>query len=187
VANSNPWESVLAALTKQSGGQGIEQFSATLEQLQAADQAQADAITRNMIAVVQNTTSTGDSGSGLKTAGSILRLFGSGLSVTPLIGGLVKLFGGGDKSEAPPPLMEYAPPAPLQFEGAVQREAGWTEWSTPEAAGRGRPEAVVMPQVTVQVNAMDSRSFLDHSDEIARAVKQAMLNSHGLNDVVSEL
>jgi hypothetical protein len=34
---------------------------------------------------------------------------------------------------------------------------------------------------------MDSRSFLEHSDEIARAVREAMLNSHALNDVVSEL
>ena len=42
-------------------------------------------------------------------------------------------------------------------------------------------------QVTVQVQAMDSRSFLDHSEEIARAVRQAMLNSHGINDVVTEL
>jgi len=41
--------------------------------------------------------------------------------------------------------------------------------------------------VTVQVQAMDSRSFLDHSAEIARAVREAMLNMHSLNDVVSEL
>jgi hypothetical protein len=34
---------------------------------------------------------------------------------------------------------------------------------------------------------MDSRSFLDHSDDIARAVRDAMLNMHALNDVVSEL
>jgi hypothetical protein len=38
----------------------------------------------------------------------------------------------------------------------------------------------------VQVQAMDSRSFLDHSDEIARAVREAMLNAHALNDVVNE-
>ncbi len=43
------------------------------------------------------------------------------------------------------------------------------------------------PQITVQVQAMDSRSFLDHSEEIARAVRQAMLNSNGINDVITEL
>jgi hypothetical protein len=34
---------------------------------------------------------------------------------------------------------------------------------------------------------MDSRSFLDHSDDIARAVRDAMLRSHSLNDIVSEI
>jgi hypothetical protein len=43
------------------------------------------------------------------------------------------------------------------------------------------------PQITVQVQAMDSRSFLDHSEDIARAVREAMLNSHGINDVITEL
>jgi hypothetical protein len=34
---------------------------------------------------------------------------------------------------------------------------------------------------------MDSRSFADHSDEIARAVREAMLRSHSLNDVIAEI
>ena len=32
-------------------------------------------------------------------------------------------------------------------------------------------------QITVQVQAMDSQSFLDHSNDIALAVRQAMLES----------
>ena len=43
------------------------------------------------------------------------------------------------------------------------------------------------PQITIQVQAMDSRSFLDHSQDIAQAVREAMLNMHSLNDVVSDL
>jgi hypothetical protein len=34
---------------------------------------------------------------------------------------------------------------------------------------------------------MDSQSFLDRSDDIARAVKKAMLESNSLNDVIAEL
>jgi hypothetical protein len=34
---------------------------------------------------------------------------------------------------------------------------------------------------------MDSRSFLDHSHDIASAVREAMLNMHSLNDVVNDL
>jgi predicted nucleotide-binding protein len=42
-------------------------------------------------------------------------------------------------------------------------------------------------QITVQVQAMDSRSFMDHSHDIAAAVREAMLNMHALNDVISDL
>jgi hypothetical protein len=34
---------------------------------------------------------------------------------------------------------------------------------------------------------MDSRSFLDHSSEIAQAVRDAMLNLNSINDVVNDL
>jgi hypothetical protein len=34
---------------------------------------------------------------------------------------------------------------------------------------------------------MDSQSFLDHSSEIAQAVRQAMLNLSFINDVVNQL
>jgi hypothetical protein len=34
---------------------------------------------------------------------------------------------------------------------------------------------------------MDARSFLDRSGDIAAAVREAMLNSNSINDVVSEL
>ncbi len=40
--------------------------------------------------------------------------------------------------------------------------------------------------IHINVQAMDSRSFLDHSEDIARAVRQAMLNMHALNDLVSD-
>jgi hypothetical protein len=48
----------------------------------------------------------------------------------------------------------------------------------------GSPPA---PQITVNVQAMDARSFLDRSNDIAAAVREAMLNMSSINDVVSEL
>ncbi len=54
-------------------------------------------------------------------------------------------------------------------------------------SGNSSTPANWAPAVTVQVQAIDSRSFLDHSDEIARAVREAILNAHSLGDVVSEL
>jgi len=41
--------------------------------------------------------------------------------------------------------------------------------------------------ILVQVQAMDSQSFMDHSQEIAQAVRQAMLNLNSLNDVILDL
>jgi hypothetical protein len=40
--------------------------------------------------------------------------------------------------------------------------------------------------VTIQIQALDSRSILDRSDEIARALREAMLNSHAVNDLIRE-
>jgi hypothetical protein len=48
-------------------------------------------------------------------------------------------------------------------------------------------EARQAPQITVNVQAMDARSFLDRSSDIALAVRDAMLNMNAINDVVNEL
>jgi hypothetical protein len=46
---------------------------------------------------------------------------------------------------------------------------------------------VLQPQVVVNVNALDSQSFMDRSSEIARAVREAMLHMHPINDLIGEL
>jgi len=51
------------------------------------------------------------------------------------------------------------------------------------AAASGSTQA----QVTVNVQAMDARSFLDRSGDIAMAVRDAMLNLNSINDVVNDL
>lgn len=53
------------------------------------------------------------------------------------------------------------------------------------ASGTGAPSA--SPQITVNVQAMDARSFLDRSTDIAAAVRDAMLNLNSINDVVNDL
>jgi hypothetical protein len=42
-------------------------------------------------------------------------------------------------------------------------------------------------QVHVHVSALDTQSFMDRSNDIAKAVKNAMLQSSSLNDVISEI
>jgi hypothetical protein len=54
-------------------------------------------------------------------------------------------------------------------------------------AGGGSTGSSAAHQITVNVQAMDAQSFLDHSNDIAQAVRQAMLNLSSINDVVNEL
>jgi hypothetical protein len=152
---------------------------------------------------------TGASGSsGSSTLGKVVSaVFGNALGMVPLAKAIIGLFTGGSQ-EAPPPLERYALPPSLQFEaadgagpgilGADYGQNGLARAQVPEPVGApGTYDAGAVETtggntggttlVTVQVNAMDSRSFLDHKEEIARAVREAMLNMHSLNDVVSDL
>ena len=134
-------------------------------------------------------------------------IFGSGLGIVPLVSGLLGLFGGG--SSSPPPLERYIMPDRLYFTGAETGGAignadydqfgmpraygGLTSaMSTPVNSGTPAPTAArtagaTSPQIAVTVQAMDSQSFLDHSSEIAQAVRQAMLSLSSVNDVVNDL
>jgi hypothetical protein len=132
--------------------------------------------------------------SGASEALSIVTtVMGSGLGMIPLVTGLIGLFSGGDST--PTPLAKYAMPAKINFEGAdtgsETSDMDYDQTSAPRpynAAPAPAPAAAPAgPQVTVNVQAMDSRSFLDHSSDIALAVRDAMLNLSSINDVVSNL
>jgi hypothetical protein len=135
----------------------------------------------------------GSGGSSSGGAGSIAStVLKSGLGIVPLISGLLGLFGGGG-SPAPPPLVKYAMPASIDFQAAETQSgvqnADYDQTGNPRSYGSGAaaPSSSPTPQITVNVQAMDSRSFLDHSNEIAHAVRDAMLNLNAINDVVNEL
>jgi len=170
----------------------VKELSFQLEQLRGASLTQAEAVSENTAAVIENTAAQARGGgeSRLATAGrTAASVLASGLGLSPLLRGLAGLLGGG-RQESAPVLTPYVQPPSIRFEGEIRRGQS----GTPVAAG-GREEAwggalrgAGGPvNITVQVQAMDSRSFLDHSEEIARAVREAMLNSHALNDVVNEL
>jgi hypothetical protein len=165
--------------------------------LVSTNQTLVDTVRNNTAAVAQNAAGQGSGGkSTASTVESVVStVFGSGLGLIPLISSLVGLFGGG--SSAPSPLTRYAPPASLNlsladtpganngiasFPGVVYGQNG-----LPQAAPQSQAPASSAPQISIQVNALDSQSFMDHSYEIAQAVRSAMLNMNSLNDVVSDL
>ena len=159
--------------------------------------------------------STSTSGSGGSTAESIVStVLESGLGMVPLVVGLLGLFEGG--GTAAPTLEKYAMPERQYFEGADTgsdvSDADYDQMGMPRtysaaptgssapasgtastggtAGGSGVPSGPSgggAAQITVNVQAMDSQSFLDHSNEIAQAVRAAMLNSNSINDVVNNL
>ena len=93
------------------------------------------------------------------------------------------MFGGGDDDEAPVfRRFESAPPLSLRAANADGPLS-----NLPEAVGGAGGEVRSVPQVVVNVSAMDSQSFMDRSDDIARAVRSAMLHMHPLNDLVDEV
>ncbi len=166
-----------------------EQMSSLVTQitsLNSAQEAQLGAIQENTQAVTQNTTSKGATGAsvGSTIGGVASSVLGGGLSLSPLISGLLSLFGGGGQTEAAP--TPFTLPAPVQYQAGLTGGAGGEIGPVSYGqSGQARPENQnSSPQVTIQVNAMDSQSFLDHSDDIANAVKTAILNSSSLNDVI---
>jgi hypothetical protein len=197
-------QSVVSEASQASGGTGdaassvlpetLNQLNEQLLQLQTVGQAQTQATTSNTQAVDQNTTQQAQGGS--STAGTIGQTlsstFGIGSALSPLISGIVSLFGGGGSSQ-PAALTPYVPPNKVNVAAGVSDAAPGSAFGVDYAQG-GQPRPVdssaassSSTQITVQVQAMDSQSFLDHSNDIALAVRQAMLESSVLNDVIREV
>jgi hypothetical protein len=132
-------------------------------------------------------------------------VFGSGLGVIPLVTGLMGLFSGG--SSGPPPLTKYTMPQQLDFTGADTSsgiaEASYDQFGMPRVSGAAAGSSngaantaatngtgsagASSPQINLTVQAMDAQSFMDRSNDIAQAVRQAMLTSSSINDVINEL
>ena len=171
-----------------------------LSELARVSQSQARTLEDNTAALGQNTLSR--VGEAVKSAVSSIGGFSAlsmGPAFLPLITGIAKLFGGSKAERASSPVAAYAWPAPLRVEagigpsgrpggtgGGVNYDAsGVPRFDTRRVSETALPTRWA-PEINIQVQAMDSRSFMDHSEEIARAVREAMLESHMLSDVVSE-
>ena len=128
------------------------------------------------------------------SASSVTKTFinniGSTLGLSPVIKGLAKLFSGSGEAEAPATLPSFTLPPALRIDSGLDSQ---TQSLRSVSYGQSNEARLPLtPRVTpatiqVNINAIDSQSFMDHSGDIARAVKEAMLHAHSLNDVVQEL
>jgi hypothetical protein len=140
--------------------------------------------------VLPKTTSTSASAPDSSTAETVIRTAAMMTGVGPIVTGLMKLFGSSEP-EALPALEKFVAPSSISVEAGLtpNRELGairYAQGGTPEAVQAGLSQNQA-PTIQVNIQAMDSQSFLDRQDDIARAVREAMLHSNSLNDVVMEL
>lgn len=182
---------VLGGVTQGSTGEFTEQISSLVTQmgsLASVQQTLAGATQDNTQALTQNTTSKSGTGGSVGSAmGSVASTVLGGSILSPILGGLMDLFGVGDSSQPAVAASPFMLPAPVQYEGGTSSPGQVTPISYGQTGQPRTQAATSAPQVNIQVSAMDSQSFLDHSDEIATAVRNALLNSHPLADVISDL
>ncbi len=158
----------------------MERLTGQLQLLRSVSQAAVES-TRSNTQAVQG-SSARDVARGV--GGTIL----SGLGLSPLLSGVLRLFGGsGGGSGEPSPLVKFELPSARNVSAGIGEAVPGAAFAVDYAQGSVPRAVTTTPQqITVQVQAMDSRSFLDHSNDIAMAVRQAMLESSVLNDVVRE-
>ena len=128
---------------------------------------------------------------GSSVLGSLSGILGGGLGLlSPVVSGIMSLFGIGGSNSAPAQLPYYTPPPGVQMSDTLRTatpSAASTGSAAAGASSSGGSASSAAPQVTVNISAMDSQSIMDRSSDIASAVRQAMLNSHPINDVVANL
>jgi hypothetical protein len=173
-----------SALTDQ-----LTTITSQLQELQTINQSQMQSIEANTSAVSANTGTKGSGASTAESAGStLLNVLGLGSGLSPLISGLVSLFGGGGSSQTTA-VTPYIQPLPVNLQAGFSGSAAGNASGVDYGEG-GQPRqttAAAAQQITVQVQAMDSQSFLDRSNDIAAAVRKAMLETSTLNDVIREV
>jgi hypothetical protein len=189
---TSPVPASAGATTLEPASEALRLLTSQINTLQGVYQAQAAQTVENTAAVAQNTRfrAAEAAETAIGVARAAANTLGGGLTLLPLISGVAKLFGFGGSVAEPPPLSQFMLPSAVNLDGGITQR-GASPVSSVSYGQNGLPRAVAAPpapaSINVNVQAIDSRSFLDHSDDIAQAVREAMLNSHSLNDVIAEV
>jgi hypothetical protein len=163
----------------------LSQAGQQIAQLQAAYQQQTTALAANTQALQGNMPNESQAAGTIAAHAASSLESGLGL-LGPLISGITGLFGGGGSKPAPLPV--YVPPSPVSIDAVLRADAQASAVAPSNGSGASPSTAAgVAPNITVNVTAMDSQSFMDRSADIASAVREAMLNLHPINDVVASL
>lgn len=163
----------------------FDQLLTQLSQWSTANREHSDRVKENTNALLSNKVNSESSMS--DAAKSAASTFANGLGLSPILSGLVHLFTGSSKPATPPPLVKYELPTAIRADAGLNSDNSISLIDR-NLQGNVRSTAPQAPtQVIVQIQALDSRSILDRSDDIAKAVREAMLHSSALNDVIQDL
>ncbi len=183
-------DKVLSANAGPALNDQLTTIATQLQALQTINQSQIASIEANTNAVSANTSNKGSAGSAAASVGNtLLNVLGIGSGLSPLISGLVSLFGGGGSGQTTavtPYIQPLAVDLQAGFRGSTAGGASGVDYGQGNVP-RQVTAAAPQQQVTVQVMAMDSQSFLDRSNDIAAAVRKAMLETSTLSDVIREV
>jgi len=187
-ARPRPNNSALGALQSQATQLRLDAVARGLAVLANGMSSNTSAIRESVTATSRLTTGLAGSLSSEIPAGAVgSTLLKSGLGLASIGSAIAGLFRRDKREEAD--FAIFKPPPPQRIH-AVNTPAFPTDSPsslTSDSANTSGPRNSQPASIVVQVNALDSRSFLDRSSEIASAVREAMLHTHPLNDIVSEL
>jgi len=161
----------------------LREVAAGLAQNTSALQNSVSAARRGLSGIVGELLGEKSGGAGI--SGLLL----GGLGLAPLGSSILNLFR--RERSGPEHVQVYAAPSPVNLSLANgEGPAVALPQAVPGERGTIRaiaPSQAPATSVVVNVSAMDARSFMDRSGEIASAVRDAMLHMHPLNDVIEEL
>ncbi len=110
------------------------------------------------------------------------------LFLGPVFKGLFSLFGSGGAEQEAVPLTKFSFPDQGRTDLAASlRSDGRASGVRSDAFGLTQAAPVSQAPIQISIQALDARSILDRSDDIAAALKQAMLSNHEINDSLNEI
>jgi len=171
----------------------MSQASQEITQLESQFKQQASLIQQNTQALQESTATHTGASVGSALGGGASGILGGGFGLlSPIVSGIMSLFGLGSSNSAPTAFPFYTAPPSVQLSDTLRSATPSTSLgSGASSVNAATPStgsgAGASPQITVNVSAMDSQSFMDRSNDIASAVREAMLNLHPINDVVASL
>ncbi len=112
----------------------------------------------------------------------------SSLFLGPLWRGIFNIFSGGSSNNEPPTLTPFEFPNPTRTDVSATSSRDQAPTTVRrDSLGLSQSALPAAQPVNITIQALDGRSILDRSDDIAAALRKAMMSNHEINDNLGEL